>query len=277
MLSFQQFIVESDDFVLAWNQYTAKHPKEMRPIPVEFKRFSKISNKKPPVGLKRSCYLNALTNYQNSKGLKLVIGFAVPESDAQKLIKTGEMSWNPLYRGYTHAWNLDKDGGIVDSTYRDEAKDYRYYGFVVPEVTAKSFRDDSDVESYAHNKEDAHEHPRRLDYEKAMMKYTGDSKHYSIQAPLPPPFSDILKKKGFKYHSVQSTDSRGYQSYLYLNNRSAKLYLMFDPKEKRITHVNYIPMGPHGEGLMQTWAKGGLYGGAWDRWVDGEKPDQRKH
>jgi len=244
-------IVEADEFVLAWNAATAKHGKEARPIPSTFKRFAKISTKKAPAGFKGHCYANSLDNYKK-RGLKMVAGFAMPESDVQKLLKTGEVSWNKLYRGYEHAWNLDKEGAVVDSTYRDEAKDYRYYGVVVPDPTAASFRNDGDVVNYVHDLNSAFDANRSKDYEKYRVKEPNRPK--AIQHPVPK-YDEQLHEKGYEFHEVSHSGKDGNLSYLYINKKNAgKLYFSWNSKTKDTSNVSLITRGQYGENPSKKWS-----------------------
>ena len=269
MRTFSQFIKESDDFVLAWNQYTAQHPKESRPIPVSFKRFTKVSTVKPPAGYRRGCWFNALDNY-HEKGWKVVGGFAIEEDYVQKLLKTGEVSWNPLFRGYEHAWNLDDDGAVIDSTYPNP-KQYRYYGMVVPEATLAGFGSNSDelmswVGQRA-NQHDAQRHTGSLEWH-----YQQKQKPVAIEVRLPAEADRQITAKGFKLnHMEPNSGDKGLYRYTYLNRKTtSKMYVTYNIRTKAITvEVEKIPEGGDA-GRVKHW-------NSLESYLSGSAPDRIDH
>lgn len=241
---------EADDFVLAWNASTAKKGKDARPIPITFRRFSKFSPKGPPAGFKGHCYANSLDNYKK-RGLKMVVGFAVPEKDVQQLLKTGELSWNNLYRGYEHAWNIDKNGEIIDSTYRNEAKDFRYYGMVVPDVTASSFRNDDGVREYVRDFNAHFDAHREKSYEKAIAQQK--TRPMAIQSVVPK-YDEKLKDRGYEFYEASHSVSSGNINYMYINKKNAgKLYFTWNSKTSKTQAVSLITRGQYGENEAKRW------------------------
>lgn len=192
----------------------------------------------------------------------MVVGLAVPHRDVETLFKTGEISWNPKYRGYIHAWNIDKNGAIIDSTYKNP-EEYRYYGMVVPDVTAKSFSNDSEIEDYIYQINDAHgQDKRQVSSSKKPL--------ITIQQPLPSPFKEILDGKKLIFHSVE-TDRDGAQTYLYIKKGDSgiKVHVGFNHKTQKIERVsqesvihdrkhNVSGPGPfkvwRGEDALRRWA-----------------------
>jgi len=73
--------------------------------------------------------------------MKLVIGFAVHRDEAAAYEKGGDP---PLM--FTHAFNLNKHGEVHDPTWGSEGiQKYRYYGKVVPDHIAHSFKSHVDL------------------------------------------------------------------------------------------------------------------------------------
>lgn len=93
---FRQLIEQSDTFT------APKEAEEMKRAPEQ-----------PFKGRDGLCYLNAL-RISRTKKLSLCIGVGMVG---------GVMEW--------HAWNLDKSGLVIDSTWADQP-DARYFGIVVP-------------------------------------------------------------------------------------------------------------------------------------------------
>jgi len=255
----------------------------MRPITPELHRFAKISATKPPVGFRRNCYGNAIRNFE-AKGWKIVGGFAIEDSYAQNLLKTGSTGVHPGFRGYEHAWNIDASGAIIDSTYRDGAPKYRYYGKVVPVATAKSFKDDEDLLQWVRKLTGEHNarHKYDKDYEASVFK--SQQNLTQLGNPMPSVITKQLKDKGFIFHSVESNrkwpERKGFNdvdvpstnsiSLLFLNPKtSTKLYVNFNDTEKKVNLIRTIKTGEMGEGPLNTWHN-------LESWLNGERPINKR-
>jgi len=203
----------------------------------------------------------------------MVVGLAVPVSDAEHLLRTGEMSWNPKYRGYDHAWNIDDSGAIIDSTY-ENPKDFRYYGFVVPTVTAKSFKVDNDVMNYVHQINGAH------DKDRAKVVFGEHPKKLvNIQEPLPEPFKSVLDSKKFIFHS--SSHDKNQINYLYIKkgDNGIKVTLRYNSKTKKIEHIYQESIihdkrsNTSGPGKVKSW----FGDNSWYNWSNNVKPDRNAY
>src|ERR1700733_8323825 len=107
-------------FLLSYNQLVNKikvdeHGWTLKAFPTKLKSFTRIAKYHPKPQLKGHCYSNALFLAKN-RNFRLVVGTAISKTDATRQVSLGKMSWNPLFRGYSHAWNLNAPGEVVDST-----------------------------------------------------------------------------------------------------------------------------------------------------------------
>lgn len=226
---------ESDDFVLAWNAWTVKN-KESRPITSQFMRFTKFSTKAAPIGAMSYCYANSLANYKKY-GLKMVVGFGIRESEVQQFLKTGELE-NKSYRGYEHAWNLDKEGRVVDSTWRGSgaAGLCRYYGIVIPDVTAQSFRNDNDVSDYVRDINNHYNAIRNKNYEKSVTKQVNSPTAIRASAG---PYDKKLQDKGYFFHHAQHEEGDIiYYSYTSRKNNAGALIFSMNIKTRETRSVS---------------------------------------
>jgi len=118
----------SDQFVMRWNQ---EHPEPTHhggPIPTHLYRVENGEPKQYEGTLDRACFHHALRNAKRKgSNLKLAVGFAVKEEEAQAYEQGGDP---PLM--FAHAFNIRPNGEIHDPTWGSHmSKGMRYYGHVI--------------------------------------------------------------------------------------------------------------------------------------------------
>lgn len=132
---------EMDAFIMRWNRSHAAPTSIYGPIPNTVMRFDRGMVRRHPGHLDKGCYTHALKNYKANPKLKLAVGFTVSKDDAEAY-ERGEKA--PLM--FTHAFNVNQHGDVHDTTLGTEhANRMRYYGHVVPDDVARTFKNGNDV------------------------------------------------------------------------------------------------------------------------------------
>jgi hypothetical protein len=232
-------LLENDPFVLKWNQEAAKHAdKGAFPLSTDMKRFDKVADSHPPAFAAGHCFANALHNYKK-RGLPIVVGVAFPKDIVDHhMTHDNFIAQNPRFHGYDHAWNLDKQGRVVDSTYHGKGssgEEYHYYGQVVHPATASSFRNDEDVQN--HVRQVVYSNEGRKDKQLSSYQHSAKSFHH-IQSPAPE-VHEPLTKLGFELHHREEwtanhkNASPRPQLWMYTKPGGHKLSLYQNPDGKR--------------------------------------------
>lgn len=128
----------------------------VRHVPIDDARyFDKVTrpDRRMPYG---QCFHNSVAAYNERDDLRLCVGIAWQKSEIDSMQSFDSAKyWEPAPGGCVHAWNITRDGKVLDRTYGNDKTVY-YTGFVLSAEVAKSFpvvsfEHDNGLGSYAWN------------------------------------------------------------------------------------------------------------------------------
>ena len=121
-----------------------------RKMPTDLDIYTEETKEKIPSKPGHLCFDNSL-KIAKQKGLKLMGGFSIKRTDWEAEQKGG-LKEKEKGTWAVHAWNLDKEGKIYDTTYgksdEEHNKWHKGYVYVGKEVPLKGLKNDEDVERY---------------------------------------------------------------------------------------------------------------------------------